>query len=395
MPLTACFTIAMLAWLEWFNDGSRSWLLVFYAFSALGMLAKGPVAPLLAGLLIVAFATIRRQGSLIVRTLWWPGILLFLLLSLPWYIAVQLKTGDFFRVFIVEHNLARFGTDLYRHHQPFWYYIPVVIAAVMPWAAVFLAEVVQLARQVRGWRADSKFMPLTLFAALWFFIPILFFSLSKSKLPGYILPSIPAAALLIVAYLHDREESRLPIFIAILHALGCGALLAGVLLAPHFLLRIPPPAAAIRTAAAAAIFVFAIVLLAVVRRGIRVMHAVTLLPILLAVAFIVKAAAPSLDATQSARPVAAEITRVLPAHVPIVVYRVPRQTEYGLPFYGFPVTVVDNASRDRLLPSSLYVLITQAAYAREITGGAPITPLGAFPPQRLEFYLVSPDVKPQ
>src|SRR6185312_17482416 len=134
---------------EWFSRKSRRWLLAFYFFSALGMLAKGPVAPFLAALIIVVFAAILRSGKLVLQTLFWPGILLFFAVSLPWYIAVQIKTGDFFRVFILEHNLERFGTDLYRHHQPFWYYVPVILALMMPWAAIFIAGAVDLVREVR------------------------------------------------------------------------------------------------------------------------------------------------------------------------------------------------------------------------------------------------------
>jgi 4-amino-4-deoxy-L-arabinose transferase-like glycosyltransferase len=62
-----------------------------------------------------------------------PGIVLFLAVALPWYVAVQLRNPDFFRVFILEHNLGRFGQDLYHHRQPFWFYLPVLLLSLMPW----------------------------------------------------------------------------------------------------------------------------------------------------------------------------------------------------------------------------------------------------------------------
>lgn len=397
MPLTVCFTVAMLAWLEWFSDGARAWLLVFYAFSALGMLAKGPVAPFLAVVLIVAFAAVRREGKLILRTLWWPGILLFLAISLPWYVAVQLKTGDFFRVFILEHNLARFGTGLYRHQQPFWYYVPVVLALMMPWTAIFIAELVRLARRFRVLRAEPASMPLTLFVTLWFVIPVIFFSISQSKLPGYVLPSIPAAALLVVAYLYDREEPRIPLGIALLHAACCGALFAGILLAPHFLLRVHPPAAAIATAAVAGALIFAIVAFAIIRRGVRLAHAVTLIPVLLAVAFIVKVAVSSLDATQSARPVAEEIRRLAyPDNSPVLAFQLKRETEYGLPFYRHAQAIHYEGGA---LPVKSAMIVARRGSRAELEQALPLGTVLAhvadFEPQRLEFYMASPGAKHQ
>src|ERR1041385_2300012 len=136
MPLAATLTMAMLAWYLWLENGQRLWLAVFYVMAAVGALAKGPVAPALISIVIVFFAFIKRRNDLIEResqtratpvqlilkTLWLPGVLLFFAIALPWYIAVQRATGNFFQVFILQHNLERFGTNLYRHKQPYWYY---------------------------------------------------------------------------------------------------------------------------------------------------------------------------------------------------------------------------------------------------------------------------------
>ena len=58
---------------------------------------------------------------------------MFFAVAAPWYVLVQLRTPEFFRVFFLEHNLARFGSNLYRHQQPFWYYLPVALIATLPW----------------------------------------------------------------------------------------------------------------------------------------------------------------------------------------------------------------------------------------------------------------------
>ena len=93
---------------------------------------KGPVAPLLAIVIIAAFAFLRKEWSILRRSLWWPGVALYFAITLPWFIAVQYENPTFFREFFLEHNLERFATNRYQHVQPFWYYLVVVLLAVMP-----------------------------------------------------------------------------------------------------------------------------------------------------------------------------------------------------------------------------------------------------------------------
>ena len=129
---------------------------------------------------------------------------------LPWYIAVQLRNPEFFRFFILEHNLARFSADVYHHPQPFWFYLPVFLLALMPWTIVLILAV--LNRVPLIWfnsKNKAEDQPALsgletswpLFLLTWMLVPILFFSASHSKLPGYILPAVPAGALLVAGYL--------------------------------------------------------------------------------------------------------------------------------------------------------------------------------------------------
>jgi len=149
--LAAAFAIGMLAWWAWRESDKRIYLAGFYFFMALGMMAKGPVAPLLAAAVIVLYSIVARERLLIVRTLWVPGILLFLAIAIPWYVAVQMRNPHFFREFILEHNLARFSTNLYHHPEPFWYYIPVILLALAPWIVFVIVAFVQ---SVRVWWAE-------------------------------------------------------------------------------------------------------------------------------------------------------------------------------------------------------------------------------------------------
>ena len=116
---------------------------------------------------------------------------------LPWYIAVQLRNPEFFRFFILEHNLARFSEDVYHHRQPFWFYLPVFLLAMMPWTLVLILARCRTRRLIWSEGKEAFSSPedsWALFLLIWMFVPILFFSASQSKLPGYILPAVPAAS---------------------------------------------------------------------------------------------------------------------------------------------------------------------------------------------------------
>src|SRR5271169_1794612 len=226
MPLTAAFTIALLAWYAWYESRRRLDLAIFYIGLALGTLAKGPVAPALAVAIILLFAAIKRDWNTLGRTLWIPGTTLFLIVALPWYFAVQMRNLDFFHVFILEHNLARFSSNVYHHPQPAWFYPPVFLLAAMPWTLWLIIAVVERVRPML--REGREAFASTddswgLFLLLWMVVPILFFSAAQSKLPGYILPSVPAGALLVTEYLAARreQESRISLPLAVTQGLLC------------------------------------------------------------------------------------------------------------------------------------------------------------------------------
>ncbi len=144
--------------------------------------------------------------------------------SLPWYVAVQIRNPEFLRVFILEHNLARFGTNLYHHPEPFWYFIPVTLIGLIPWTVCVVASAVE---SVRVWWTERQQMlasedALNVFLMIWLVVPVVFFSLSKSKLPGYIVPALPAGTLLLAEYLRRRvSASESPGILSNCFALDC------------------------------------------------------------------------------------------------------------------------------------------------------------------------------
>src|SRR6266481_7893064 len=133
MQLAAPFTVALLGWYAWYETGSKFWLFDLYFFLAIATLAKGPVAPFLAGVVVLIFCLLRRDWKTALSTLWLPGVIIYFLITLPWYVAVQAKNPRFLYEFIVQHNHSRFATDMFQHSQPFWYYIPIYLLALAPW----------------------------------------------------------------------------------------------------------------------------------------------------------------------------------------------------------------------------------------------------------------------
>ena len=393
MPLTAVFTAAMLCWYGWYSNQNRGWLLGFYLFAGLGTLAKGPVAVVLAGLIIVIFAAMQHDGRLLLRTLWPAGILLYLAVTLPWFIAVQRANPEFLRTFFLQHNLARYTTDLYRHHQPFWYYLPVALLALVPWTVFVVAALVDA---IRDWRFSVQQPPgveyLRTYLAIWLLVPIAFFSLSQSKLPGYILPAIPAGTILLANFIWRREqEAEKPsTWLGLLHALLSAAMLVAALVVPFKLLKLALPRNVIIVAVALAVTAILSLWLSLRIQGYRVLRFITLVPVVIAFALLLRGTAPIVNVLQSARPVDAAIYQSVPGQIPsIAVYDVPPGVRYGLAFYGNqPVaSYVENE-----IPSFDHLVVAASGTQKELEyrlAGRSVTRVGGFAPQHLDFYVVS------
>jgi len=97
--------------------------------------------------------------------------------------------------FIIQHHFARFFSNKYHHPQPFYFYLPIILLMALPWTVVLIAALAASRRW--SWRGNDTVALMRVFALAWIVMPLLFFSLSKSKIPGYVLPVLPAAALLI------------------------------------------------------------------------------------------------------------------------------------------------------------------------------------------------------
>jgi 4-amino-4-deoxy-L-arabinose transferase-like glycosyltransferase len=400
MALTTAFTLGMLGWWAWREGGNKMFLALFYGFMALGMLAKGPVAPFLAALVIISYAAVARELRIALKTLWLPGIVLFCAIALPWYFAVQARNPQFLHAFILEHNLGRFSRNLYHHTEPFWYYLPVTALAFFPWTILVVAALLQplqawwLRRKTKSAGHDLEYQ-FVVFACCWLILPVLFFSISQSKLPGYILPALPAGGLLLAEYLRQRPEQKeakpVATWLAVLHALLAAAPILPALLIAYLITqhRLPGGQPVVISLVIAFLLCAGIALTLVRKAGLRMLRFVTLIPVVLTLGAVLKLGAVALDQTLSARPLALEIAGVETHQLPLAIYHIRRELEYGLTFYRNQLTF--NYAWGGV-PQREHLLVAPENSQTEIAKllpGRRVSYLGHYAAQHVDYYWIA------
>ena len=211
--------------------GVRRWIWVFYIGMALATLTKGPVGfavPLIVAALYLTWA--RRWGDYWQKGIPLAGMLLFILLAAPWYAAMFLVHGDAYATGAKAHTIGRFLSPMEGHQGTIFFYLPVLLLGFFPWSALLP---VPLYRTLKDWylirRARTHPDPvgtseLDLFAALWVVGVFVFFTASATRLPHYIGPLFPAAAVLAASYwsrcLHDPTTKGIRGSIHLMMGLG-------------------------------------------------------------------------------------------------------------------------------------------------------------------------------
>jgi 4-amino-4-deoxy-L-arabinose transferase-like glycosyltransferase len=229
--LTALVALAMVS--SWWSCHSARvpWWLCWVALG-LATLTKGPVALVLFGLAWGGCALLDRNLPDRWRRLK-PvrGLLISVAVAAPWYGAALWREGPAFaQSFFGYHNLQRFTEVVNRHAAPWWFYGAILIVASLPWSPLVLLGL---------WRGLRRGSGLPRFAACWLLAVLLLFSVSATKLPSYWLPATPAAALLAVSVLAERDRAvRWCVRLGVLCALGLAAALA---LAPQWLAQVGDP----------------------------------------------------------------------------------------------------------------------------------------------------------
>jgi 4-amino-4-deoxy-L-arabinose transferase-like glycosyltransferase len=191
IPLSATYAAAMLLSMPWIAKRETRLLPVAACLFGLAVLAKGPVALVLAAPLALRWRHLLDWFR--------PRVALaFLLVAAPWYLMCYQQNGQaFLNEFFWKHNIGRFTSAALQHSQPFWFYLPALIVLLLPWSPL-------LPLAFKASPSDDSRRRFLLLAAVW---PILFFSLAVNKLPGYILPAFPAIAALIAIGLSQARKA--------------------------------------------------------------------------------------------------------------------------------------------------------------------------------------------
>ncbi len=197
-----------------------------WATAALGVLAKGLIGIVIPGGVLLIWLLLLRRWRIIGRLLWWPGLLLFAVVALPWFWAMELRFPDFLHYFFVVQHFQRFAGSGFNNVWPFWFYPAVLLLASLPWLPWLLGNLRPSPEPLAALHDDGR--AVTLLMLCWCLLVLLFFSIPASKLLGYILPAVPPLAALMargfVAWrldpMHKRKAWGLSLAVSAVLGLG-------------------------------------------------------------------------------------------------------------------------------------------------------------------------------
>jgi 4-amino-4-deoxy-L-arabinose transferase-like glycosyltransferase len=184
----------------------NKWYLAFYVLIAGAILTKGPVGIVLPGLIIAAFLLyVGKVREVLGEMRFLIGMLIIFTLSVPWYVLVIWRNGwNYINSFFGYHNLERFTEVVNGHRAPWYFYFVVVLLGFAPYSVYLPIAIARLKFwQIKYWRSQERSQQLGLFAFVWFIVVFGFFTIAVTKLPSYVLPLMPAAAILVTLLWSD------------------------------------------------------------------------------------------------------------------------------------------------------------------------------------------------
>lgn len=360
MLFSACLNLAM-AFLVLLSMSEDDEVRLRYAYGfhvmlGLALLAKGPAAVVLMAGTIAIYVWLAREREFLIPLLQ-PGPLGALVaIAAPWYLLTTLVNGwAFLESFLWAHNIERFFTPVFRHERGFWFFFVVLPLAIFPWTLLLAAPLGRLWRARRSFRREPS---PELLLALWIVFPLLFFTLSRSKLPGYILPAVPALCLLLARELAtEPADAQLRRWILA----ATGSVFVAALASPWILQAVSLPLTGARA--------YRIELVAVLVACCGVGWLALKRDVLTWVLALTLLTAGALEATNrfltddinryfSARPLAQTIRMTTPWVVPYTyTFQVSRQITYGLNFYLG--RALGDAEAEPIIEDTAYVILPE------------------------------------
>jgi len=191
---------------EYDAHARRNWMYLSWTALGLAVLSKGLMGIILPGAALVIYSAVQRDPGIWKRMHWRMGLLLFLLVTVPWFYLVIKANPEFFQRFFIYEHYMRFTTKVHDRYQPWYYFIPILLAGMLPWTLLMLDTL------LRTWKDSARtgkaFNPER-FLLVWAVFVYMFFSISDSKLPSYLLPMFPALALLTGKQLAAMDARKL------------------------------------------------------------------------------------------------------------------------------------------------------------------------------------------
>ncbi|MDO4988010.1 MAG: glycosyltransferase family 39 protein [Synergistes sp.] len=195
MPLSFFMTVAFAAFYVAHRKDDKKYYLLFYLSCAMALLTKGLIGIVLPGAVIFFYILATKQWKLFYKPLYIPGIILFFAVSVPWFYMVCRDNPDFFRFFFIQEHFLRYATKMHGRYEPFWFFLPMIPAGLLPWTA-FLSALFSKKSVLRSPHTDEEKLG-GIYLIFWFSVILIFFSFSSSKLIPYIVPCLPPLAVLI------------------------------------------------------------------------------------------------------------------------------------------------------------------------------------------------------
>jgi 4-amino-4-deoxy-L-arabinose transferase-like glycosyltransferase len=177
----------------------RNWMLVAWAGMALAVLSKGLMGIILPGAALFIYCLVQRDFGVLKRMHWLPGLAVFFAISAPWFYLVMQANPEFFERFFIYEHFQRFTTTVHGRYHPWHYFIPILLAGALPWTVLMFDSMwrcVVDGRRGRNSGLSDRTFNTRRFLLIWAVFVYVFFSISGSKLPSYLLPMFPVLALL-------------------------------------------------------------------------------------------------------------------------------------------------------------------------------------------------------
>lgn len=364
------------------SENGRKKLLCYalvYVASTLAFYSKGFIGIVIPGLGILAFLVAERNFKEILRMRLWLGALIFVVMTLPWFIALWQQAGtEYLNVFFVHNHLQRFlpasmagriSGGASGHHQPFYYYITEFPSSFLPWS-ILLIPVLYHAFSKSGQPSETGMLAdkVRLFAKCWFFAGIVFLSIASTKRVLYLMPIYAPMSLLTALYidftltsesLNRIGEIFLWVFDILLVVIGIALMPAYYYLKKVYLLGMP-------SGFLAWVLVISVLVTAIALAGAFYLHRRNLvrywisiiIPIVLVLIFTLVAIVPVLDTHKSFVPFSRQVTALVPVDQPLYAYQPDETLRGALPFYtGRFVVETEEIGQDLLSKEEPFYLM--------------------------------------